>query len=440
MRRFLSLATLFICVALNAQYRTPDYSDLSDSEAVKAFKEHVGYIASSAMEGRKAGSEGENAAAEYFAEKLSSYGVDVISNSQDHFFGIKRQSGDTLTSRNVVGVISGYDKELKDRYIVIGARLDNLGSYDMTVDGQKVEKIYYGANGNASGLAMLLELAKRIQAGSLMIRRSVVIVAFGASAIDNAGAWYFLNRSFADADKIDAMVNLDMVGTANGGFYAYTSGNADLSALVESVNGSLQPIKPELVNLEPCVSVHQAFYSREIPSVMFTTGMYPQYNSDKDTPSILEYEDMEREMEYLYNFCVQLANGPRPVFSPADEVERKKASGEDVVIPYYQCDVKPVFLASRDPRTFLEKWVYVYLRYPDECVRKGIQGRVQIDFIIDERGKLTSARVTRGLHPLLDEEVLRVVNASPDWKPGRLRGQKVKCEMSMYVEFKLKKN
>ena len=48
----------------------------------------------------------------------------------------------------------------RDNYIVIGARMDNLGTGVMTVDGEKVDKIYYGANGNASGIGMMLELAR----------------------------------------------------------------------------------------------------------------------------------------------------------------------------------------------------------------------------------------------------------------------------------------
>jgi len=49
------------------------------------------------------------------------------------------------------------------------------------------------------------------------------------------------------------------------------------------------------------------------------------------------------------------------------------------------------------------------------------------------------AKVVKGVHPLLDDEALRVINASPDWKPGKVGGRKVKSEMSLYVEFRLEK-
>ena len=119
---------------------------------------------------------------------------------------------------------------------------------------------------------MLMELARMVGTNSILFRRSVIFVAFGASAESYAGAWYFINRAFSSSDKIDAMVNLDMLGTGYNGFYAYTSSNADMNSLVTRLSAELQPVHPEVVAAEPYPSDHRAFYSSEIPSVMFTTG------------------------------------------------------------------------------------------------------------------------------------------------------------------------
>ena len=81
----------------------------------------------------------------------------------------------------------------------------------------------------------------------------------------------------------------------------------------------------------------------------------------------------------------------------------------------------------------------MYLKYPRQAVEEGIQGKVLVDFVIDEKGKVKDAKVVKGVHPLLDDEALRVINASPDWKPGKVGGRKVKSEMSLYVEFRLEK-
>ncbi len=426
-------------LSVSAQFRDgASYDDLYDSETIAAMKTHVRELSASHLEGRKAGSEGEKIAAEYVTARLKEYGVDVISGEGGDVFGIRKESGDTLTSRNVIGFVQGYDKELRDRYIVVGARLDNLGSMTMTVDGNPVQKIYYGANGNASGLAMLIELARMVQTNSILFRRSVLFVAFGSSSETYAGAWYFLNRSFSDADKIDAMINLDMLGTGNKGFYAFTSSNADMNALIRTLTGNLQPITPEITAAEPYPSDHKAFYAKEIPSVFFTTGRYPEHNTYKDTQSILDYQMMERELEYIYNFTVALANvSTRLSFRPSDVPVRDKSF--DDVVSFHDCDVKPIFFNSQNPSQFLEKWVYQYLKYPERALLEGTQGRVMVEFIIEKDGKVTNARVVKSVSPELDAEALKVINASPKWKPGRRAGEKVRTSMTIPVEFRLEK-
>ena len=439
MRKILVLAALLLqCVMAKGQFRDPELAALDRSETAGAVEEQVQYLSSAAMEGRGAGSQGEKEAAEYVCGQLEAYGVDLLFGPEGDPFGIKRESGDTLTSRNVVGFIKGYDPDLNERYIVIGARLDNLGATVCNVNGDPRTTICYGANGNASGLSMLVELARMLSTGSVLLKRSVVLVAFGSSLEGGAGAWYFLHRSFGGTKNIDAMINLDMVGIPSGGFYAYTASNRDMNRILESVGETLQPIKPEIVTKEPVNSDHRIFYDAQIPSVLFTTGMYPEYNSSRDTADILEYEEMERVLEYLYNFTVVLAGSNKPEFRPSDQTKRKHV-GDREVVPYFECDTKPSFLGSTDPTVFLRKWVYTYLRYPRHAQENGIQGTVLVDFVIDTKGKVRDVQVLRGASPELDAEAVRVIEASPDWKPGKVRGEKVKSEMSLYVEFRLQR-
>lgn len=440
MKKFLvfTIAAVFSLLSASAQFRAENpYKELYDSETVAAMKSHVRELSAADLEGRKAGSEGERRAAEYVSRTLSGYGVDVLTPEGGELFGIRTENGDTLTSRNVIGFMHGYDKTLRNQYVVVGARLDNLGTMTMTVDGRPVERIYYGANGNASGLAVMLELARMVQTNSILFRRSVLFVAFGASVQTYAGAWYFLNRSFKDAPSIDAMINLDMLGTGYNGFYAYTSSNADLNSLLRTQTGELQPVLPELTSEEPYPSDHRAFYSKGIPSVLFTTGRYPQHNTDKDTQSIIDYDMMERELEYIYNFTVALANtGMTLAFDPSQSAAKTENTG---VIAYFDCDQRPQFFGSSDPRHFLREWVYQYLKYPASAVRDGIQGTVMVEFIIEKDGKVTDVKVIKGVDELLDAEALKVVSASPKWKPGRVGGSKVRASITLPVEFRLEK-
>ena len=438
-RLTLAAALLTLSTALSAQFRTGTavYDDLYDSETVHALKEHVSYLASAELEGRKAGSEGERLAAYYVTKALEGYGIDIISPVTGQEFGVVRENGDTLTSRNVVGFLQGWDKSLNDRYIVVGARLDNLGMDTYLVDGVETPRIYYGANGNASGLAMLLELASRLSTNRVLVRRNVLFVAFGASQETLAGSWYFLNRAFSDADRIDAMVNLDMLGTAGLGFYAYTSANEDMSRGVRALQGELLPIQAQLTQEEPYSSDHRAFYDREIPSIFFTTGRYPEHGTGRDAFGIVDFDGMEKELEYIYTYTLALCNGQKPLFR---QDTSKAPAAESNAISWNDCDVKPMFLTSNDPNFFMEKWVYQYLKYPKYALENGIQGRVYVDFIIDESGNVKDVRVSRGVHTALDEEAVRVISASPKWRPGRHRGKKVKVAMTVPVDFRLEKN
>ena len=97
MRRVILFIATLLCTAAicPAQYRTPDYRELGYSETGRALREHVGYLASAALEGRAAGSEGEAEAADYVREVLAAYGVDLLSGPEGDVFGIKRDNGDT---------------------------------------------------------------------------------------------------------------------------------------------------------------------------------------------------------------------------------------------------------------------------------------------------------------------------------------------------------
>jgi protein TonB len=76
------------------------------------------------------------------------------------------------------------------------------------------------------------------------------------------------------------------------------------------------------------------------------------------------------------------------------------------------------------------------IEYPAMARKAGIEGRVIVQFIIDENGDVTSPTVVRGRHPLLDEEALRVIRTAK-FTPGRQRGQAVKVQMALPISFVL---
>lgn len=398
MKRFvIILLTFFTALNANAQ----GYSELFVGEEALSLRSTADSI--SALKG-------EDALADFVSRRLASKGVDLYESSDYTHFGLRRENGDTATFRNVIGWIPGYGKQLRNRYIVIGTRL---------------------SASNGSGLAALMQLAEKISTNRVLLQRSVLIAAFGGAQDANAGSWYFLNRAFPEVSLIDAYLGLDYFDNPNRGLYAFSGSNADMNHILGLLAESLQPARPTVTTVEPGITDFRSFYGKEIPSILFTTVEPGKvYRSGTDP---MEYEEMNRQCEYLYNLSLSLSNGPAPRFRPDSD-----ASGAPLVA-FWDCDVKPTFFGSSDPSFFLSRWVYTYLRYPQYAVENGIRGRVQVSFVIDEKGKVRDVKVVKGVHPSLDDEAVRVIEASPDWKPGKLGGKPVRSSLTLNVEFKLKK-
>lgn len=397
MKRFVCILFTFIALCAHAQ----GYAELFAGEEALSLRSTADSL--SALKG-------EDALAGFVSQRLASSGIELFESSDYTHFGIRRENGDTATFRNVIGWIPGYGRQLRNRYIVIGTRL---------------------SASNGSGLAALLQLAEKISTNRVLLQRSVLIAAFGGAEDTNAGSWYFLNRAFPEVPMIDAYLGLDYFDNSNRGLYAYSASNADMNHVLGQLAQSLQPCRPVVTTVEPGISDLRSFYAKEIASVLFTTVEPGKVYRPGTDP--LEYEEMNRQCEYLYNCSLSLANGPAPKFRPDSD-----ASGIPLVA-FSDCDNKPTFFGSSDPSFFLARWVYTYLRYPQYAVENGIRGRVQVSFVIDEKGKVRDVRVVKGVHPSLDDEAVRVIEASPDWKPGKLGGKPVRSLLTLNVEFKLKK-
>lgn len=105
-------------------------------------------------------------------------------------------------------------------------------------------------------------------------------------------------------------------------------------------------------------------------------------------------------------------------------------------IPINYKETKPRFNGG-DLNSF-SKWVNEHKHYPEEAIIAGIEGRVTTQFTITKEGKLINARILRGVHPLLDEEAIRVIESAPqNWKPGERRGEPKDVTYTFPVTFKL---
>ena len=77
------------------------------------------------------------------------------------------------------------------------------------------------------------------------------------------------------------------------------------------------------------------------------------------------------------------------------------------------------------------------VKYPKEAENAGIQGRVIATFVVEKDGSISEAKVMKSVNPLLDTEALRVINAMPNWTPGKQRGEAVRVKYTVPVSFHL---
>ena len=83
------------------------------------------------------------------------------------------------------------------------------------------------------------------------------------------------------------------------------------------------------------------------------------------------------------------------------------------------------------------KFLSENVKYPEDCKKEGIQGRVIAQFIIDKDGSVKDVKIVRGVHPSLDKEAIRVIEAMPKWTPGKVKGEPVKCQYTLPIAFKI---
>jgi hypothetical protein len=217
--------------------------------------------------------------------------------------------------RNVAGVLAGKNAALQEEVVVVGAHYDHLGAF-----GSGPDRIYNGADDNASGVAGMLEIAEAM-AGARP-DRTVVFVAFVAEEIGLLGSrWYADNPLFPLEDTV-AMVNLDMIGRDSNDDPA----SADL---VMAVGFQTSPAwRPMLEKLQPAsglrifwpgsdpgASDHQPFRDRGVPVLFFHTGFHRDYHKPGDHADRINFPKARAVSRLAWQVCSELAGkAPRPEF------------------------------------------------------------------------------------------------------------------------------
>ena len=108
---------------------------------------------------------------------------------------------------------------------------------------------------------------------------------------------------------------------------------------------------------------------------------------------------------------------------PIQSTTEVNSSINEGVVPFAVVAVKPKF-QDGDAKKF-PTWAQTHVKYPDEAINKKIEGTVYVQFTIGVDGNLENIKILRSIDPSLDDEVIRVVQSSPKWTPGKDKNGKV---------------
>ena len=227
----------------------------------------------------------------------------------------------TVPTRNVIMEIPGSDKTLKNEYVVIGAHFDHLGMGGQG-SGSRVPDtlgVHYGADDNGSGVAMVLALARKLAESHKNLKRSIIVTAFSGEEEGLLGSKRFLDSSKIDLTKINAMVNLDMVGRLAENTRVQIGGVGTSEQFKQMIYASCDTnvLKLALTDEGYGPSDHASFYGKNIPVLFVSTGAHLDYHTPADTWDKLNYEGMVKISDVSFRVITDLANSQKLVFKEA---------------------------------------------------------------------------------------------------------------------------
>lgn len=260
---------------------------------------HIGALAHDSMMGRLTGARELEDAAAYIAAALAAAAVEPAGTdafmARWPFIGWGNPPwADSLAylPPNVVGVVRGSDPALADRYVVVTAHYDHIGWDTPDADG---DSIFNGADDNASGTAVLLEVAEALAALPTPPRRSVLFLAVSGEELGLLGSEaYMLDPTVPVADMV-ANINLDMVSRGTDGTaYAIGYGLSTLGLVARAVSDqhpeigvraeSDQALGQDLL----ARSDHFHFARNRVPALGMFGGLHPDYHTRNDEAPLVD--------------------------------------------------------------------------------------------------------------------------------------------------------
>lgn len=302
--RYLVVFTVFIFMSCASSAPVTEVKAPTDGANIEAV---LAYLTSDELQGRETGTEGNQQAAAYLAERLALYGV------QPFFTSYHDTLRDVPDSWNVVGLIPGSDPVLKAEYVLLGAHYDHIG-IQPAIDGDSIAN---GANDDATGVAIVAELARKLAKTSP--KRSVLIAFFTGEEKGLWGSKHLANRLKEQNLNLTLMLNFEMLGIPMQREYMTYFTGADKSNVAEQINalagiplvGVLE--KAEEYQLFKRSDNYPFYLSFNTPSHSFSSfdfENYDYYHHVKDEFQLMDLRFMEDFTTKIAPVVEQLINLP----------------------------------------------------------------------------------------------------------------------------------
>ncbi len=226
-----------------------------------------------------------------------------------------------LKTKNVVAVLEG-SGPLADETVVIGGHYDHLGRGGMLSGSLSFlsSDIHNGADDNASGTAMVLEMARRLARRPDAPPRRVVFMAFSGEEKGLLGSQYYVSHPLIPLDKTVMMVNFDMVGRLNDKQELTMIGTGTvpgMDALTAALGASTGMKIKTISGLTDGFggSDHESFYNKKIPVLFAFTGVHKDYHRTTDDSDRINFAGMARIADYCELLLLDVIRRPeRPEF------------------------------------------------------------------------------------------------------------------------------
>ena len=284
--------------------------------AQDALRTDVETLSSDAFEGRGTGTQGLNLALEYIEKRFQEAGLQPA-GTDGYRQSFEGPDGSTLV--NLIGMAGAGSG---DQHAIIGAHYDHLGMGQGTGNAGQ---LHPGADDNASGVAVLIEVARRLAQEELT--HPVLFIAFAGEETGLLGSAHYVGDPSKPLASCVAMVNLDTVGRLFDGPLTVfgTKSAGEMPHVIRGVNYGVG-FELEMPEEDPGGSDQASFTGKGVAAVQLFTGAHADYHRPGDTPDKVDYEGLERIAEFSTELAIYLAEREAPMAFIPPGAEKAAAS------------------------------------------------------------------------------------------------------------------